>query len=601
MQLRSANKNTLQYAFKKQFLFVKMPRKHLDIRLATTAAKAIQETFISYRTQFDAVTARARSKFEARDWLGMRADMTARLDLYKSEVDKIENTIRQLLADQSEDKQVWANLKAAYISLINSRKDRELAETFFNSVTRRIFATVGVDPQIEFVDSDGDLSPARAQTSSYRSYPGGNSTKDLIRTILAGYPLADGFGNLKRDAAQAAAKIEAHLREMGLAAAIDRVEMVDTVFYRGMGAYLIGRIFCGPNLVPLAIALLNSSEGIFVDAVLLQENDISILFSFTRSYFHVESTRPYDLISFLKTILPHKRIAELYTVIGFNKHGKTVLYQELVGHLSECRDEQFEISPGESGLVMIVFNMPNDDLVFKLIRDRFGRPKKITRQQVKGKYRLVFKHDRAGRLIDAQDFEYLRFDDCFFSPQLLAQLKSEAAQTVKIEDNNVILTHAYVERRVTPLNIYLQTADTSAARSAVIDFGTAIKDLAVSNIFPGDILLKNFGVTRHGRVVFYDYDELCPLTSCNFRKIPHSVSYDDELASEPWYVVGENDVFPQEFRHFLGLPEHLLQIFLNHHSDLLDVDFWHKAQAAIRAGELPHIFPYAQSQRINVR
>ena len=579
-----------------------MPQDETHNRLADTGAKAIKTTFVSYRTQFDAITARARSKFAASDWQGMRADAAARLKIYKNEVDKIESAIRQLLGDQIEDKQVWTDLKTIYAGLVESRRDQELAETFFNSVTRRIFATVGVDPLIEFVDTDADPSPVRAKKNGYRSYPGGgSSTADLIPKILADYPLADGFGNLKRDAAQAAAKIDAHLREKGLPAAIDRIEMVEPVFYRGMGAYLIGRIFCGPNLIPLTLALLNSADGITVDAVLLQENDISILFSFTRSYFHVESACPNELIGFLKTILPHKRTAELYTAIGFNKHGKTILYRELLGHLSECREERFEMSPGESGLVMIVFNMPADDLVFKLIRDRFGQPKKVTRQQVKAKYRLVFEHDRAGRLIDAQDFEFLKLDDCFFAPELLDELKSEAAQTVKIEKDHVILSHAYVERRVTPLNVYLQEAEPAAARSAVIDFGAAIKDLAVSNIFPGDILLKNFGVTRHGRIVFYDYDELCLLTTCNFRNPPQPASYEDELASEPWYVVGENDVFPQEFRHFLGLPDHLLRIFLDHHSDLLDVEFWQKAQAAIKAGKYPHIFPYAQSRRLNIQ
>jgi isocitrate dehydrogenase kinase/phosphatase len=578
-----------------------MLRKQSENRISIKGAEAIKETFVNYRSQFDKITSGAQSRFQALDWQGMQADAVARLDIYKSKVDNIETTIRRLLSDHIQDKQVWADLKAIYAGLVNSRRDQELAETFFNSVTRRIFATVGVDPQIEFVGTDGNPFPARAQTNGYRSYPAGSSTADLVRKILADYPLTCRFGDLERDAAQAAAKIEAHLRKTGLPPAIDRIEMVDTVFYRGMGAYLIGRMFCGPNLVPLAMALLNSTDGITVDAVLLQENDISILFSFTRSYFHVESESPCELIGFLKTILPHKRTAELYTAIGFNKHGKTVLYQELLGHLSECREERFEISPGESGLVMIVFNMPNDDLVFKLIRDRFGRPKKITRQQVKEKYRLVFEHDRAGRLIDAHDFEYLKFDDCFFSPELLVLLQSQATQTAKFRENHVILTHAYVERRVTPLNIYLQTADTTAARSAIIDFGEAIKDLAVSNIFPGDILLKNFGVTRHGRVVFYDYDELCPLTVCNFRNIPQSDSYDDELAAEPWYVVAENDVFPQEFKNFIGLPDHLLQFFLEHHSDLLDVVFWRRAQAAVTAGELPHIFPYAQSRRLNVR
>lgn len=575
-----------------------MPQNLTNSRLANMGAKAIRETYESYRAQFDAVTARAKLRFKTLDWQGMRADAAARLDIYIREVDIIETAIRHLLGDRVEDKQVWANLRSAFAGLVNQRNDRELAETFFNSVTRRIFATVGVDSQIEFVDTDSGTSPAPAKSEAYRSYKGARSVADLIRKILSAYPLAAEFQNLQLDAGRVAEKIEAHLHKMGFSAEIARIEMAANVFFRGMGAYLMGRFFCGHNLIPLAIALLNSSEGIVVDAVLLQEDDISILFSFTRSYFHVASAKPSDLIRFLKTILPHKRIAELYTAIGFNKHGKTILYRELLGHLSECRDERFEISYGESGLVMIVFNMPNDDLVFKLIRDRFGTPKKITRPQVMGKYKLVFNHDRAGRLIDAQAFEHLKFDDCFFSPNLLTQLQSEAAQTVKIKEDHVILTHTYVERRVTPFDIYLQEANPAAARRAVIDFGAAIKDLAVSNIFPGDILLKNFGVTRHGRVVFYDYDELCLLTACNFRKIPESSCYDDELASEPWYYVNENDVFPQEFKRFLGLPDHLLEFFLEHHSDLLDVGFWHKAQEAIRAGELPHIFPYAQDRRL---
>ena len=574
-----------------------MPRKDTNNRLAKEAARAIKETFVSYRTQFDEVTKRAQSKFEALDWQGMRTDAAARLDIYKNEVDSVEITIRKLLGDQIEDKLLWSGLKAEFAGLVSPRQDRELAETFFNSVTRRIFATIGVNPQIEFVDTDGATSPGSPKSTVYRSYKGEKSRVDLTRKILA-CPLPTGFQNHEQDARQVAGRIKAHLDKRELPAEIDRIDIAKSIFYRGMGAYLIGRIQYGPHLVPLAIALLNSDAGICVDAVLLQETDISILFSFTRSYFHVMSESPDDLIGFLRSILPHKRVAELYTAIGFNKHGKTVLYQELLGHLSECREERFEISPGESGLVMIVFNMPNDDLVFKIIRDRFGRPKKVTHQQVKEKYRLVFKHDRAGRLIDAQDFEYLKLDDCHFSPQLLDQLRSEATKSVKVDKDQVILSYAYVERRVTPLNIYLQTAAPAAACEAVIDFGAAIKDLAVSNIFPGDILLKNFGVTRHGRVVFYDYDEICPLTDCHFRSIPPSASYDDDLASEPWYAVAENDVFPQEFKHFLGLPDHLLQIFLDHHADLLDVAFWHKAQAAIKAGKLPHIFPYAESRRL---
>jgi isocitrate dehydrogenase kinase/phosphatase len=346
------------------------------------------------------------------------------------------------------------------------------------------------------------------------------------------------------------------------------------------------------------MALLHLPDGIIVDAVLLDEDDVSILFSFTRSYFHVVVDRPYDLINFLRSILPRKRIAELYISIGFTKHGKTEIYRELLDHLTVCYEDRFDISPGKPGMVMIVFNMPGYDLVFKLIRDRFEEPKNTTRRAVMEKYDLVFRHDRAGRLVDAQSFEHLELDTCCFSERLLAELQQEASGTVRIENEKIIVSHAYVERCVTPLDVFLERAEDLEARKIVIDWGHTIKDLAVSNIFPGDILLKNFGVTRHGRVVFYDYDELCPLTDCNIRKLPESAGYDDEMASEPWYYVDVNDVFPQEFRNFLGLSEPLQEVFLQHHADLFEVDFWRRAQQAIQAGNQPHIFPYGPSCRI---
>jgi isocitrate dehydrogenase kinase/phosphatase len=420
----------------------------------------------------------------------------------------------------------------------------------------------------------------------------------LIKRVLTEYTWLAPFKNLEYDARQAGAKIKAHLQNLGLAGKIDRMDIIHSVFYRGMGAYLVGRIYAGSTLVPLAIALLNRPDGIVIDGVLLNQDDLSILFSFTRSHFHVEVDRPYDLIQFLKSILAPKRTAELYISIGFHKHGKTELYRELLDHLAVCYEDQFDISRGQPGMVMIVFNMPNDDLVFKLIRDRFDTPKKTTRREVMEKYDLVFRHDRAGRLVDAQAFEYLRFDGPCFSTRLLTELKQGAGNTVRFEEGSIIVNHAYVERRVTPLDIFLKEADQARARSAVIDWGNAIKDLAVSNIFPGDILLKNFGVTRHDRVVFYDYDELCFLTNCNFRKLPPPSVNDDEMAAEPWFYVDENDVFPEELRGFIELSGSLRKIFLEHHADLYKVDFWQQTKEMILAGELPHIFPYARHCRI---
>ncbi len=578
-----------------------MTRRLTDSRLANLGAQTILLGFDEYHTEFKTITRRAKIRFEQRDWHGMFTDAAERLDLYRETVNRTVAELRELLGDRANNKLVWASMKAVYSGLIADRDDWELAETFFNSVTRRIFTTVGVDEQIEFVDTDFESPPTQARRSVYRTYRRAASTKALVEQILRDFALREPFhvpfANLSRDAALAAREIESHLRAVGALRVVERAEMVRAVFYRGKAAYLIGRLFSGSHLLPLVIALLHEPEGIVIDAVLLEENEVSILFSFARSYFHVDVERPYDLVRFLKSIMPRKRVAELYISIGYNKHGKTELYRDILNHLATT-DDRFEIAPGQRGMVMAVFTLPAYDLVFKVIRDRFPPPKRTTRREVKEKYHLVFKHDRAGRLVDAQEFEYLKFDRRRFTDELLDELGRVAGQTVYVDGDYVVIRHAYVERRVIPLDIYVREADEEAAEAAVIDYGNAIKDLAATNIFPGDMLLKNFGVTRHRRVVFYDYDELCLLTDCRFRRLPPARTLEDELSGEPWFHVGPNDIFPEEFPRFWGLKGRLLEVFLEHHADLFDAEFWQQMQERIRSGEVINIFPYPQHKRL---
>jgi len=566
-------------------------------KLATPVAQTIHQAFNRYQKQFAAITQRAKARFEKRDWVGMQTDAGERLDLYKIVVDETVAAITELLGTEAENPEVWEKTKVAYAGLLFDMDVWELAETFFNSITRRIFATVGVNPRIEFVDTCSRTQPLQVTEVPYRTYERVQSTRALIFNILTDYDFLVEYEDLERDSQLVARKIEENLGKVEGVIAVRRAEMLTSVFYRGKGAYLIGRIIGGSEQFPLVIALLHSSAGIAVDAVLLDENEVSILFSFTRSYFHVDIERPLELIGFLKSIIPRKRVAELYISIGYNKHGKSELYCDLRQHLSASR-EQFEIAEGERGMVMEVFTMPDYDVVFKVIRDRFPYTKNTTREEVMGKYDLVFKHDRAGRLVDAQEFEHLQFERGRFSEELLEQLQGVADKNVKVDDQHVVVKHAYVERRVTPLNIYLSRTDDSKARAAVIDYGQAIKDLAATNIFPGDMLLKNFGVTRHGRVVFYDYDELSLLTDCNFRVMPQPRSNAEEMSGEPWFGVGENDIFPEEFKYFLGLKEDLREIFMEKHSDLFEVNFWHQMQHRITAGKIIDIFPYKQDKRL---
>jgi isocitrate dehydrogenase kinase/phosphatase len=303
------------------------------------------------------------------------------------------------------------------------------------------------------------------------------------------------------------------------------------------------------------------------------------------------------MVEFLGSIMPRKPIAELYTAVGFNKHGKTELYRSLLNHLRKT-EEQFEFAPGQRGMVMSVFMLPGFDIVFKVLRDRFQYPKTVTHQEVREKYRLVFRHDRVGRLVDAQEFEHLAFDRSRFSEELLAELVTSAGETVEVRGDRVVIAHLFTERRLRPLDVYLGEADGEAAREAVVDYGQVLRDLAATNIFPGDMLLKNFGVSRHGRLIFYDYDELCLLTDCNFRVLPEARGDLEETAQEPWFYVAEHDIFPEEFRAFLGLRGELLETFLAAHGELLGVGFWHRMQDVHRRGEVLDVFPYKDSRRL---
>jgi isocitrate dehydrogenase kinase/phosphatase len=565
-------------------------------QLARAAATAIYGAFESYHASFRAVTQRARIRFAQRDWAGAQRDAVERLELYGVVVNEVVAGLRTLLGPAAAQRHVWHAIRDVYGALIAQRNDLELAETFYNSVTRRIFITVGVAPDIEFVWFGATYLPSGNETPVHRPYVKLSTSQAVMTAILADCDVGTAFENLARDAARAAAVLDAGLVEAWGSPDFDVIQMLTTVFYRNKGAYLIGRIRRRNRVLPIVVALLHGVQGVRVDTVLLTESDASLVFSFTRSYFHVEVDHPAELVGFLKSIMPLKPVAELYTAIGYNKHGKTALYRDLYRHLGNSND-RFEVAPGAKGMVMAVFTLPSYDVVFKVIRDRFADPKSISRQEVMERYRLVFKHDRVGRMVDAQEFEYLTFSRDRFSAALLDELLDAAAQSVEVADGQVIIRHLYTERRLYPLDLYLKEMDLDKARAAIVEYGNAICDLAAANVFPGDLFFKNFGVTRHGRVVLYDYDELCLVSDCTFRTMPQARTFEDEMAAEPWFPVGKNDIFPEELRTFLWLPKPLRATLEEAHGELFTVEFWEEMQARHRAGEILDVFPYDQEKR----
>ena len=573
-------------------LLADVPRKAADL-----LARAHAE----YTSAFGEITRRAPSRFSDRDWAGMRADTLERLELYRKVLDPAVEALSALLGPRVSEKPVWTEMKEAFAALVAERVDLGLAETFFNSASRRIFHTVGVDPRVEFVASEVPVLSLEDARLLADTFSGAGGTATALWRILEAHPFAVRWEDASRDARRAAEALNAHLGKVWGAPGFETAEVLRPVFFRNKGAYIVGRIRRGDRSLPLVLALLNRDGRVVVDAVLADEDEASMVFSFTRSYFHVDVENAASLVAFLKTIMPKKPVAELYTALGFNKHGKTELFRDLLRHLA-ASDDLFVLAPGEAGMVMLVFTLPSYDVVFKVIRDRFAYPKTTERKDVLDKYRMVFRHGRAGRLVDVQEFEHLEIPVSRFDPALLSQLLSGASETVEIAGDNVVIHHLFTERRLTPLNLFLRDAPPEEARRAVRDLGEAMRDLARTNVFPGDLLLKNFGLTRHGRVVFYDYDEIEFLSDMNFRELPSDEEGggDEEYGgAEPSFYVGERDVFPEEFLTFMGLRGAAREAFLESNRDLLGVRFWLDTQREVRSGVLLDVYPYPEARRLS--
>jgi isocitrate dehydrogenase kinase/phosphatase len=560
--------------------------------LVQDCAQTLVDAFKDYNTEFRDVTRRARQRFEDRDWRGSQKDAVERIELYEKYVDGTVELMRHRLGDEVHERAIWSAIKRRFDEMIDPLPDCEFPKTFFSSVTRKTFGTVGVDPAIEFIALDLDpLANVHSHVET-RVYPVRGDIELLCEELLADFRFRTPYRDFERSAKMIGDEIKALLAAGDPAhRTIESVEVIKEVFYQMTRAYLVGRINGRGWSAPFVVALRNIDSGVVVDAIMLEQGPVSILFSFTRSYFHVDLAHVGEVVKFLKANLPLKPVSELYTVLGRAKQGKTERYRELFRHLQNSSD-QFVLAPGERGLVMICFTLPSFDLVFKLIRDKFPYQKNILREDVLSKYELVFKHDRAGRLVDAQEFKRIKLPKSRFSPELLAELQNEAARTVHFEGDQVIIDHMYTERRMTPLNLYVRSAGREQAEKAVIDYGQAIRDLAVTNIFPGDLLLKNFGVTRHGRVIFYDYDELCLVTECRFREIPQSQHDEDDMRADAWFYVGESDVFPETFINFLGFDPHLKQVFLDAHAEILTAEWWRSIQARLNEGDLLEVLPY---------
>ncbi|MEA1053261.1 bifunctional isocitrate dehydrogenase kinase/phosphatase [Lamprobacter modestohalophilus] len=565
---------------------------------AKQLAEAILDGFDRHYRLFRTITADARVHFEQADWPAAQRCARERIDFYDCRVGETVAVLRREFHLRTADDGLWRRVKVEYSRLLPQHHQPELAETFYNSVFCRLFDRRYYNNAYIFVWPLLSTEHLEAEVPIFRPYyPGRDGFLSVITDILHDMDFARPFRHRRRDVRNLMRAIRERFPMNRARHQNFQLAVLSTPFFRNKAAYIIGKAINGADQTPFLIPVLNDEHGgLYVDALLTGADELSNVFSFSRAYFLVDTEVPAAIVEFLRPLMPRKSKAELYTAMGLQKFGKAEFYRDFLKHLRYSSD-QLVVAPGIRGMVMCVFTLPSFPFVFKVIKDRFPPPKEMTREQVMAKYRLVKLHDRVGRMADSWEYSHVAFPRERFSDELIAMLRAECAGSVNVEGGQVVVKHLYIERRMSPLNLYLASADDEDIAHAAAEYGDAIRQLAAADIFPGDFLFKNFGVTRQGRVVFYDYDELCYLTQCHFRDIPEPPFPEMEMADEPWYTVGPADVFPEEFETFLLTEPRFRKAFRALHADIFDPLWWRERQAAIRAGQVEDVFPYPSDRR----
>ncbi|EJK2940292.1 bifunctional isocitrate dehydrogenase kinase/phosphatase [Escherichia coli] len=572
-----------------------MPRG-LELLIAQT----ILQGFDAQYGRFLEVTSGAQQRFEQADWHAVQQAMKNRIHLYDHHVGLVVEQLRCITNGQSTDAAFLLRVKEHYTRLLPDYPRFEIAESFFNSVYCRLFDHRSLTPERLFIFSS---QPERRFRTIPRplakDFHPDHGWESLLMRVISDLPLRLRWQNKSRDIHYIIRHLTETLGTDNLAES--HLQVANELFYRNKAAWLVGKLITPSGTLPFLLPIHQTNDGeLFIDTCLTTTAEASIVFGFARSYFMVYAPLPAALVEWLREILPGKTTAELYMAIGCQKHAKTESYREYLVYLQGC-NEQFIEAPGIRGMVMLVFTLPGFDRVFKVIKDKFAPQKEMSAAHVRACYQLVKEHDRVGRMADTQEFENFVLEKRHISPALMELLLQEAAEKITDLGEQIVIRHLYIERRMVPLNIWLEQVEGQQLRDAIEEYGNAIRQLAAANIFPGDMLFKNFGVTRHGRVVFYDYDEICYMTEVNFRDIPPPRYPEDELASEPWYSVSPGDVLPEEFRHWLCADPRIGPLFEEMHADLFRADYWRALQNRIREGHVEDVYAYRRRQRFSVR
>lgn len=567
---------------------------------AEALARIILGAFDDYYTRSRTIPWLAKQAFETRDWPRAVELSQERLAIYSISIHKVVPILKRSIHESDQNGGFWDKVEARFRALVASRYEADLALAYLASVRRRVHRDVWVPAAHERPRS------AAARPDLLRRFETpGRMTRELVEAILAVPDIKAPFRDLAGDAARVAERIN---QELGIDAdrPLTRVEVVDAGFYRNRGAYIVGALevagHTGPQIGPLALALLHREGGVEVDAVILRETTLRHVFSSTLANFHVTVTAYHELVDYLYALMPTRPRGLHYSTVGYNHVGKLAVMEQITTGLAPGR-ATLDHAPGPRGSVAMALTTPALQYVLKVIRDKptesykWGRFEGV--ESVLAKYRSVHELNRSGSMLDNIVYTNLSLPRAIFGAAVVEEMLADAGQSVSLHGDGVFFRHLIVQRKLVPVPLYLETCTRREAEMVVIRLGQCIRNNAATNVFNKDLDGRNYGVSSLRFVYLFDYDAVESLTDVKVR-----TNLDREEGEEdiPGWFFEEGIIFlPEELEMHLRLPDRdLRRLFRAAHGELFTVDYWTRMQRWLREGRVPRVRTYPRATQLRL-
>jgi isocitrate dehydrogenase kinase/phosphatase len=553
----------------------------------------ILSVFDSFYEEFVKLTWAAKAAFESRDHPTAVANARRRLGLYNATVYPLADELRSGFPELKEREPLWAEIEAVYRVAVRGRYEADLALAYLHSAQRRVHHGEWKPVEYGFEGSGRVVPPENAVYERLAcSWP---ITPLVIQKALQVAELAVPFCDPVRDAELIARRVNDVLAARS-GAGLRAIEMVRAGFFRNRGAYLVGRLVLkGAELKPFVIALLNGEEGVRAEAVLHAVPHVHNLCSSTEAPFQVTNRHYHELSAFLLSIMPRRPLGLHYSTIGYYHYSKVAVMYEVRRRLMHDR-ELLGVAPGSPGTVTIAFTSPQSDYVLKVIRDRPTSGYKWDSFEgvdaVLAKYKRVHEINRTGSMLDNIVYYNLKLERSWFEPALASELLDSVTNSVQLRDGALIFKYLIVQRKLTPLNVFLETAPADRAERAIINLGFCIRNNAAANVFNKDFDTRNYGVSRYLKIYLYDYDAVEALTEMKVRTNLDRCDGEEDVPA--WFFEPGVVFLPEEIEAGLRVRSRTLRrVFRTAHADLMSVGYWEGLQQALRAGKVPgiHTFP----------